>query len=177
MALKITESARLKEKTMNRRNFVLMISGLTAGLATQALGSADMLLRVDGDIRGAGGVSFTDADLLKFKQKSFATSTVWTEGVHQFSGPSLQLLLDKLGAGPGNLRLTAVNDYSVEVNRSLVTADAPIIANRIDNKIFDRRAKGPLWVMFPFDALPDLQNEAVFAACAWQLSRITVLKG
>lgn len=161
---------------MNRRSFAMLIAGLAAGRAAPALASSDPLLWIDGDIRDTGGLSFSDADLMTFEQRSFETSTVWTEGIRRFSGPSLKLFLDRLGAGPGNLRLTAINDYSTEVSRSLLTAHAPIIANRIDNMTFDRRAKGPLWVMFPFDRSPDLRSEIVYAACAWQLTQITVLK-
>lgn len=162
---------------MNRRAFALFSAAIATGLASPLRGAAEPLLRVDGDIRDFGGVSPDDADLLAFEQINFATSTVWTVGTPRFSGPSLQMLLEKLGAGPGNLRMTAINDYSIEVTRNLLAPDAPIIANRIDDKAFDRREKGPFWVMFPFDQSSAFQNETTYAACVWQLSRITVLKG
>jgi hypothetical protein len=162
---------------MKRRDFALFVATVAAGLARPALGTEQPPLWVDGDIRDAGGVALHDADLSALEQRSFETSTVWTQGTDRFSGPSLQLLLQHLGAGPGNLRLTAVNNYSVEVDRSLLTADAPIVANRINDLAFDRRSKGPFWVMFPFDQAPEFRNPTIYAACVWQLSGITVLKG
>jgi hypothetical protein len=84
-------------------------------------------------------------------------------------------VLDRVGARPGDLRFSAINDYSVAVNRELVTQDAPIIANRIDGKPFGRREKGPFWIIFPYDLSADYQTEMVYAASVWQLNRITVL--
>lgn len=162
---------------MNRRDFAASVTALAAVMTSPALGATIYPLRVDGDIRDLGGVGLGDADLLDLEQISFETSTVWTVGVQRFSGPSLLLLLEKLGAGPGNVRLTGINDYSVEVSRSLLTAHAPILANRINGMVFDRRAKGPFWVMFPFDQSEDFQTETIASACVWQLSQITVLKG
>ncbi|MGV8954874.1 MAG: oxidoreductase, partial [Cypionkella sp.] len=104
------------------------------------------------------------------------THTVWTEGLSQFSGPSLATLLDRVGAGDGNLQLSALNDYSVEVLRSMIGETAPIIANRMNGKEFSRRDKGPLWVVFPYDSSDDFRTENTYIASVWQLSRITVLR-
>ena len=163
-------------KVMNRRDFGLFAAGVAIAVACPANGADNLQLWVDGDIRAKGGIGIGDSELSALAQQSFETSTVWTEGVRRFSGPPLHLLLEKLGAGPGNLRLTAVNNYSVDVSRNLLTPDSPIIANRIDGMVFDRRSKGPFWVMFPFDQIQEFQTETVFAACVWQLSRITVLE-
>ena len=157
---------------MHRRDFGLFTAALVASLAQPALGSNIDHLKIDGDILDSRGVWLDDRDLLEFEQTSFETSTLWTEGVRRFSGPPLQLLLEELGAGPGDVRLTAVNNYSVAVKRSLLTAKAPIVANRIDDKPFNRREKGPLWVMVPFDQSVDFQNEVIYQACVWQLSQI-----
>ncbi len=160
---------------MKRREFALFAAAVAAGMARPAFGTDQPPLWVDGDIRDTAGVGLHDADLSALEQQSFETSTTWNESVQRFSGPPLQLLLEQLGAGPGNLRLSAINDYSVEVDRSLLTADAPIIANRINDKAFGRREKGPFWVMFPFNQKPEFQRPIIYAACVWQLSKITVL--
>lgn len=161
---------------MNRRDFGLFAAGLATVAACPASSADNLPLWVDGDIRNKGGFGIGDSELSALAQQSFETSTVWTEGVRRFSGPPLHLLLEKLGAGPGNLRLTAINNYSVEVSRNLLTPESPIVANRIDGMVFDRRSKGPFWVMFPFDHRQEFQTETVYAACVWQLSRITVLE-
>jgi hypothetical protein len=161
---------------MNKREFMLATAALSVCLGQAAL-AAESNLVLDGDLNGRAPVSLVDENLLALPQTHINTSTQWTKGVHRFSGPLLADLLSRYSAGPGDLRLAAINSYSVTVNRNLITQDAPIIANRIDGKPFSRRNKGPLWVIFPYDKSAQYQGELVFAASVWQLSQITVLGG
>tara|TARA_R110000787_G_scaffold33079_7_gene86911 strand:+ start:3826 stop:4311 length:486 start_codon:yes stop_codon:yes gene_type:complete len=159
---------------MYRREFFLATAALPVFLGKAAL-AAESNLVLDGDLNGGAPVSLSDDSLLSLPQTHIDTSTQWTKGFHRFSGPLLADLLSRYSAGPGDLRLAAINSYSVTVNRNLITQDAPIIANRMDGKPFSRRKKGPLWVIFPYDKSAKYQGELVFAASVWQLSQITVL--
>ena len=161
---------------MYRRDFFLATAAFPVILGQAAL-AAESNLVIDGDLNGGAPVSLTDNNLLALPQTHIDTSTQWTKGFHRFSGPLLADLLYRYNAGPGDLRLAAINTYSVTVNRNLITKDAPIIANRIDGKPFSRRNKGPLWVIFPYDKSTNYQGELIFAASVWQLSQITVLGG
>jgi hypothetical protein len=113
--------------------------------------------------------------LLALPQTHFETTTQWTPGSGRFSGPILDDLLRYYEAGPGHLRLTAIDGYIVTVYRNLITREAPIIANRINDQPFDRRNKGPLWVVFPYDRAVKFRSETIFSASVWQLVQITVL--
>lgn len=161
---------------MYRRDFFLAAAALPVLLGQAAVAGESNLL-LDGDLNGGAPVSLGDDSLLALPQTHFDTSTQWTKGVHRFSGPLLGDLLEGYSAGPGDLRLAAINSYSVTVNRNLITEDAPIIANRMDGEPFSRRNKGPLWVIFPYDRSAKYQGELVYAASVWQLSQITVLDG
>jgi len=132
------------------------------------------VLTFSGDV-SSDALSFSDADLLELPQVSFETSTLWTEGVQEFSGPSLKSVLEATNAGEGNLLMSAVNDYSVEMPQDIITDDFPIIANRIDGEPFSVRDKGPLWIVFPYDSDRSLQQELVYSYSIWQLNRIEVL--
>src|SRR6056297_3061573 len=161
---------------MNRRNFLLVAATFAGGFGSNA-SAAQTQLRLGGDIDSGTPAYLGEDDLLALPQTQFVTSTPWTTSEHQFSGPTLADLLDHFGAGPGDLKLGAINDYTVTVERDLVTKEAPIIANRIDGQPFGRREKGPLWIVFPYDHAFIYQREVVFAASVWQLSQITVLDG
>lgn len=161
---------------MNKRDFILAAAAACVGLTRRAAASEPLLV-LDGDIRGGAVVNLDDHDLSALPQTEFDTSTQWTTGLRRFSGPLLAHLLDHHGAGPGDLRLAAINAYSMTINRNLITSEAPIIANRIDGQPFSRRDKGPFWVVFPYDRATGYRSEQVFSASVWQLSQITVLGG
>lgn len=107
--------------------------------------------------------------------RSFQTSTVWTEGVHEFEGVPLRTLLERLGAAKdASVSAVAVNDYAVEIPASAIEDDAPIIAYHIDGATFSRREKGPLWVIFPYDEDARYRSEVTYGQSIWQLDRLTV---
>lgn len=161
---------------MKKRDFIFGAAASAVGLGCKAQAGLDLLL-LDGDVNSGTPVGLTDADLLALPQKEFETRTQWTNGLRRFSGPLLVDLLHRYSAGPGELQLTATNAYSVTVSRDLVTAQGPIIANRIDGEPFSLREKGPLWLVYNYDQGPAFRTEVVFAASVWQLRQITVLIG
>lgn len=120
-------------------------------------------------------IALSDADLAALPQVKFTTTTVWTEGEMTFSGPSLSGLLGTLGVSDGDVKMTAVNNYKVRVPRAAIEANAPIIANRIDGKEFGVRQKGPLWLVYPYDAEERFRSETIFSYSIWQLTSIHVL--
>jgi hypothetical protein len=147
-----------------------------AAIAQQAEAPPDTVLTVV-PAPGATPVHFTDADLADLPQRSFQTSTIWTEGVQEFSGPSLATVLAAAGMDDGvrQIRLTALNDYAVLIDMEQVEADVPIVANRINGATFSVRDKGPLWVVFPYDSAPRYRAESIFAISVWQLRQIEAL--
>ena len=161
---------------MFRRDFLrYAVSAVAVSFfAPLAQASSDVLLTVDSLGDGSSLKQFTDADLMALPQFEFATSTIWTAGVSTFSGPTLASVLEAAGAGDGELMMTAVNDYKVEVPRAIVEPNVPILANRIDGKPFGIRDKGPLWLMFPFDSDSRYQSEEVYSFSIWQLTHIKV---
>ena len=134
---------------------------------------ASLLIR--GDIADPSGTVVLDAAALEnLPVVTFQTTTIWTAGQITFSGPTLASVLSLVGAGGGNLLLGAVNDYEVTLPISLVSADAPIIATRMNGKPFTIKEKGPLWVVFPYDRGPEFRTETYYAVSVWQLTEISV---
>lgn len=160
---------------MLRRTFMTICGGsaINAMVATTSAGqSDDILLTV---INGDTETALTDAALMELPQVSFQTSTIWTASEQTFSGPSLHSVLDLVGAGPGPVRLTAVNDYAITIPRKDIEGSAPIVANRINSAAFNTRQKGPLWLVYPYDSDIRYQTEEIFAFSIWQLTQIEVL--
>lgn len=161
---------------MRRRKF-LQLAGTSTLLAASAgqVRADDTRLVVDA--KGNGSLMrFTDADLMALPQIAFTTSTIWTDATVQFSGPSLESVLAAAGAADGDIRMTAINDYKVDMPRAWVEPAAPIIATRIDGAPFGIREKGPLWLVFPFDSDDRFQTEEVYSFSIWQLTQIQITK-
>jgi hypothetical protein len=121
----------------------------------------------------AAGAMFDDAMMAALPQVGFETATLWTTRMH-FLGPSLRSVLDAAQAQPGRVEAMALNDYRAPIDRTLIEADSPIIARRINGRPFGVRERGPLWIMFPFDDRPALRIEAIYAQCVWHLHTLRI---
>ncbi|MBP2299672.1 molybdopterin-dependent oxidoreductase [Azospirillum picis] len=117
---------------------------------------------------------FTLADLDALPQAEIRTSTPWHDGVKRFTGPSLAELLRKVGATGSELAVTALNDYSVRLPASDAAESGPILATRIDGQPIAVRAKGPIFIIYPFDAKPQLRIETIYNRSVWQVKQIDV---
>ncbi|WP_247745040.1 oxidoreductase [Shimia sp. R11_0] len=140
--------------------------------------SGSVVLTVSGkiDTTNVGDTAQFDLDMLRaFPATSFSTTTIWTDGVQMFTGVSLALLLDTLGSTGNTLRVSAINDYSIEFDTDVLQADAPILAYELNDEQMHRRDKGPLWLVYPYDAKESFRTAKVYAHSVWQLDRIEVL--
>lgn len=151
------------------------------GTALPAL-AGPVLLTVTGRIAGAKGTGdspgvaqFDAARLAALPRREFATSTIWTEGVQSFSGVELRSLIDHLGVTGGTLKITAVNDYSIQIPVSEVAAGGALLADLRDGKPMTVRDKGPLWLVYPYDSASEFRNEVVYSRSVWQVDRIEVM--
>lgn len=136
-----------------------------------------VLLTVTGEITATnvGDSAQFDLEMLRaMDPETFATSTIWTDGVHRFTGVSLQALMDRLGVESGTIEARAINDYAIEIPLDDPTSEAPIIAFAVNGEPISRREKGPLWIVYPFDSSAEFRSEVLYARSIWQLDRIHV---
>lgn len=122
-----------------------------------------------------GEARFDAAMLAALPRTSLATSTIWTEGVVHFAGVELATLAARLGVTSGRLRITAINDYSVDIPMAEITPGGALLADQRDGKPMSIRDKGPLWVVYPYDASPAFRNEVIYSRSVWQVDRIEIL--
>lgn len=135
------------------------------------------VLTISGPARKAGesvSTTFDMAALSRFEQHSVVTHTPWYPQAHRFTGPLLRDVLAAAGARGTTLRAIALNDYHVELPYSDVLDYDVVLARLIDGKPIAVRDKGPLFIIYPFDAHTDLRNAVYYSRSAWQLERIEV---
>lgn len=114
-------------------------------------------------------------DLDAMEQVEFSTKTIWTDEEARFSGVAVSRLLEELGAEGNTVRMSALNDYAVEMPIAELEEDAPIIATRMNGDPMPVRQKGPYWIIYPFDSSPAYRTEANYSRSVWQLIKLTVL--
>ncbi|MDP1533377.1 MAG: hypothetical protein Q8L92_07320 [Rubrivivax sp.] len=137
-----------------------------------------VVLTLSGRVRIANRGAQADFDMAmleKLPQTSFTTRTPWYAQARKFSGP---LLRDVLGAAASQgtlLRARALNDYSVDIPFDDARRVDVIVARLLDDKPMPVRDKGPLFIVYPFDAQPELRSAVYFSRSAWQLRSIEVL--
>lgn len=139
--------------------------------------AGEVLLVVSGNITVSndGETAQFDMEMLRrLGEVTFSTSTPWTEGTQTFTGASLADLVAALGVTHGGLRATAVNEYSVRIPIDDAVPGGPIIAYLRNGEPMSVRDKGPLWIVYPYDADTKYQAEAIYSRSIWQLNRIEV---
>lgn len=151
---------------------MLRIKPLTALITLVALFSTPTLVAAADSLTITNGdtvVELQSEDVVALQQTSFETSTIWTEGTINFSGPSLKSVLELADITDGVVTLTALNDYAIKIAVEDITENAPIVAYLMNDEPFSRREKGPYWVVFPYDSDTKYQQEEIYAVSIWQL--------
>ena len=162
-----------------------LVLALTLALLTGTARAAEALPPPEGEVvlTLRGGISrhnagteaqFDLALLQALPQTSFATSTVWTDGVSTYSGVLLRDLLAAVGAEGSRLTATAIDGYQITIPLQELGEDGPIVAHLRDGAPMPVRERGPLWIIFPFDDNPAFRNDTTYARSIWQLTLIEI---
>lgn len=141
--------------------------------------SGPVILTVTGldPARFPGGQIQFDRNMLQaLGAVEFDTSSIWTEGVHRYTGVPLATLAGYLDSADAELTLHALNDYAVKMPATEAEPAAPILAYAMDGAAMPVRDKGPIWVIYPYDAGSQYRTVVTFARSIWQLDRIDVTR-
>ena len=164
---------------------IVLVSVLwTLGFSTAAPAAPELpdltgpvILTVDGldpEKFPGGVVRFDTARLMALGVTHVQTTTIWTDGAHDFTGCRMKDIVDYLGLTGGTIKAVALNDYTVDIPVSDAVADGPILAYAMDSAPMSVRAKGPLWIVYPFDDKPEYRSEVIYTRAIWQLERFEV---
>ncbi len=154
-----------------KRLFAAVVALTTLIFSLPAFASDDVVLTVR---NGDQYHEFSIEDLRALGEREVKTTTIWSDGVQEFVGVSLNQLMSHVGVTEGTLEAAAVNDYAVQIPMSDATAEGPIVAYLRNGEEMSLRDKGPLWVIYPYDSGAEFRTEDIYSRSIWQLNRITV---
>lgn len=162
------------------RVFVMLLSlvvstQIWAGELSKPTGK--VLLTVSGNIENTnedGKATFDTASLEKLGMVSFQTTSPWYNGRTTFTGIPLQKLMDFVGAKGTVVKVTALNDYTTVIPLNDFKKYNVILALKINGKYMQIRDKGPLFIVYPYDSISELNNQIYYSRSAWQVSRMDI---
>lgn len=157
----------------------LLLTAFTAQAEVLPEPSGAVILSISGEVAHTNTDEVAQFDLEMLRElpaTSFATNTIWTEGVQEFTGVSLDILADHVGMSGTRLVASAINDYHVEIPMDDAQEGGPIVAYLHNGEEMSLRNKGPLWIVYPFDQSREYRTEIIYSRSIWQLDRIKVVK-
>lgn len=159
--------------------------GLILAMAMPSVGADGNLAAPAGDpiLTMTGAISRTnhphgalfDLDLLlELPVHRVETTTSVTDGVQNFDGILVRDLLGLVGATGEAVTARALNDYVVEIPIEDFQRFDVILAHAMNGEPLSPRSKGPLWIVYPRDSHPELQDIRYDYRWVWQLNRMDI---
>lgn len=161
-----------------KQTCVILITLLFAGGNTwaegvpTAVGEGPVILTIS-DTQGRQ-VQFTLSGLQQLENHKYRVKHDWSDTAHTYQGPLLSAVLKQAGIQGDNYRLTALNEYFIDLEAGFISQYEPILAWSEDGKKMRVRNKGPLWLMTPLHKYEELAEPKNVSRLIWQLSDIKV---
>lgn len=150
----------------------------TASIAADLLQpSGDVILTVTGNIAHSnfeGEARFDHAMLEALGTTQIKTATPWHEGTVTFEGVLFKTLIDYVGGEGESVNVIALNDYGTTIPMTDIQETGVILATKLNGQNMEVRDQGPIFVIYPFDANPELQTQTYYVRSAWQVTRLIV---
>lgn len=145
---------------------------------TLPVAAGTVVLEIHGDIRhaDADGIARYDWAMLQaLPPASIKTHTSVTDGPREFDGFLIRDLLAHVGASGATVVASALNDYVIEFPVQEFHDYDVILAYAMDGKRLQPSDRGPLWIIYPRDDHPELQDIRYDYRWVWQVIRLDVL--
>lgn len=121
-------------------------------------------------------LEFSLNDLDAMPQHTILTENEFVDGMNTFTGPLARLLIEETDNRSSNrVKLTAANQYHIEVPVKDFFDYDVILATRQNGQLFSRRDKGPIWLIYPMSEHAELRDSTYNARLIWQLIHMEVL--
>jgi len=166
---------------MRRRHFLLAASlALTFSAAiadSLSTPTGKVVLTISGKIgerNSPQGVQWDMAMIEKLPQHSFTTLTPWEKQPIQFTGPLLRDVLAAVKAQGTVIKAMALNDYQSSIPVEDAMKFDMVMALKMNGQPIPVKTKGPLFIVYPFDAKPELRSAVYYERSPWQLKSLTL---
>ena len=134
-------------------------------------------LTVSGKIANANdekGAVFDRPMLEALGMHTIETTTPWYNGVVRFEGIMMESLMTAVGASGETVKAIALNDFTTEIPVADFARYGVLLALRRDGNYMPVRDKGPLFIVYPYDANAELHSQRFYSRSAWQLAALVV---
>lgn len=141
------------------------------------LPTGPVILSVSGTIAVTNNGDSADFDremLYALGLGDLETTTAWTDGVQSFRGVTLQKVLERVGAEGTTVTATALNDFVTSFPFSDAQQYGVLLAAFMNGEEMPVRDRGPLWIVYPRDDFPELQQPEYNDRWAWQLRSLEI---
>jgi hypothetical protein len=169
---------RLWEKCIVANSIIIVAAAArSAEAASLPLPTGKPILTITGRItvtNGPGVAEFDRPMLEALGTSGLETTTPWYNGAVRFEGVRMDRLMQEIGATGKTLIVYAINDYSVEVPVDDFSKFNVILALKRDGKYMSVRDKGPLFMVYPYDSMPELQHQRYYSRSVWQIARFEI---
>jgi len=155
---------------------LLLLAAVAAGAEHLPQPEGPVILTVAGRVAHTnrdGEADFDRAMLERLGVTTLVTRTPWTDGPMEFEGVPFARLLDDLDADGETAMARALNDYVVPIPVADIRAKRALLALRMNGNPLSVRDKGPIWVVFPWDQDPALDDQTTRHQSIWQLRKLT----
>jgi hypothetical protein len=155
----------------------VLFAGCAAFGGTLPAPQERVILEVTGKIANTNAGDRAQFDLPMLEKLGIAqrkTATAWTDGEPAFEGVLMRDLLNDVGASGEKVTVVALNDYKVDIPISDFRNFPVMLAYRMDGKALRIKDKGPLWIVYPADEFPELNNKQTQNKWVWQVKEIQI---
>ena len=120
------------------------------------------------------GARFDMAMIEKLPQHSFTTLTPWEKQPIQFTGPLLRDVLAAVKAQGTVIKAIALNDYQSSIPVEDAMKFDMVMALKMNGQPISVKTKGPLFIVYPYDAKPELRSAVYYERSPWQVKSLTL---
>lgn len=119
-------------------------------------------------------LEFSLADLDAMEQRHASFETMWGLG-GDWQGVALKDLLEEAGMlDAAAVRVSALDDYAVDIALAEIMAEDPILAARVDDAPLEADNMGPLILIWPSQAAAAFDGTQSLAYWVWSVSHIEI---
>jgi len=126
-------------------------------------------------VKNDGEAAVFDREMLEaLGSATITTNSPWYEGPVRFDGVPMVKLMEAIGAEGKTLTAVALNDYSTDIPIDDFERFGVLLATRRDGAPMRISDRGPLFIIYPYDANPVLRARLYYSRSAWSVAQMVV---